>query len=48
MEVVPINKYNISIESEREYWLKNLFNFWIKYDTKCNNCKKYSFKFKKN
>ena len=47
MEVAPKNKYNISIESEREYWLKNILNDWIKYNTKCSNCKKYSLKLKK-
>lgn len=44
MEVIPKNKYNLSIESERVYWIKNVLNNWIKYDAKCTNCKKYSLK----
>ena len=32
MEGNPKTKYNLSIESEREYWIKNVLNNWIKYD----------------
>ena len=30
MEVIPKSKYNLNIESEREYWIINVINILIK------------------
>ena len=42
------NKYNIHIKSERNYWMTNIINIWIKIDNKCPNCNQISLKLKKS
>lgn len=32
-------KYNITKESERKYWMNNVLNKLINYNTTCPNCK---------
>ena len=39
-------KYNITIESERKYWMNNILNKWINYYTTCPNCKLPTLKLK--
>ena len=41
------NKYNIDINTERNFWMNNIINNWIRIDYKCPNCKQISLKLKK-
>ena len=41
------NKYNIDKYTERNFWMNNIINNWIRIDYKCHNCKQISLKLKK-
>ena len=41
------NKYNIDIISERNLWMNNIINNWIKINNRCPNCNQISLKLKK-
>ena len=47
MKINTGNKYNINIEDESKFWLNNVIDNWIKYDTICPNCKTRTLKLKK-
>ena len=41
-------KWNISIEAERDYWINNLINHFIKSPEKCPLCSKTNINIKYN
>ena len=48
MEAQKISfKYNITLESEREYWKNKALNKWINYKTRCPNCDLQALRLKK-
>ena len=42
-----MNKYNLSIEEERDFWKTKILVDWIKPNYKCSACNQLSLKLKK-